>query len=395
MLFILVLHLSKRRSQDVGLLPTRSKHRCWRLSIVIDTKFHGVTAGLLDQVPEIRFNHRCNGNIEKGRKVSERQRENWWAAFSKEVVSPCRCFTTRNYISLITSYELCSCSYHEYSWIILRIHQNEWITRIWCLDSPWVFLGDLSQQAIPLENFYPNHLHLHDALSQHQLGSALHFLTWQGGYKKCRPRPCRLKKHITGPIFIRKGATATAKSYLSYDSLNKKYRFRGVHTFVISFRKDFTLDFILSSCLEPPECLSWVVPVFVRILQKDSSYTSSCSPRSSWHGQVSKSTKEWPPTGPKCCPEFWVWNMAKDETQQIGIAPDWGCILCPTLIVRCDVRCRLFLHHCTMILSLQCPNDLRQPVPLLLPRIAMSSEKSLNSASSNSKEPSFYCWFLL
>ena len=138
-LFILVLHLSQRRSQDVGLLPTRSKHRCWRLSIVIDTKFHGVTAGLLDQVPEIRFNHRCNGNIEKGRKVSERQPENWWAAFSKEVVSPCRCFTTRNYISLITSYELCS--YHEYSWIILRIHQNEWITRIWCLDSPGCFWG--------------------------------------------------------------------------------------------------------------------------------------------------------------------------------------------------------------------------------------------------------------
>ena len=216
-LFILVLHLSQRRSQDVGLLPTRSKHRCWRLSIVIDTKFHSVTAGLLDQVPEIRFNHRCNGNIEKGRKVSERQRENWWAAFSKEVVSPCRCFATRNYISLITSYELCS--YHEYSWIILGIHQNEWITRIWCEDSPWVFLGDLRQQAIPLEDFYPNHLHLHDALSQHQLGSALHFLTWQGGYKKCRPRPCQLKKHITGPIFIRKGATA--KSYLSYDSLNK------------------------------------------------------------------------------------------------------------------------------------------------------------------------------
>lgn len=76
-LFILVLHLSQRRSQDVGLLPTRSKHRCWRLSIVIDTKFHSVTAGLLDQVPEIRFNHRCNGNIEKGRKVSERQPENW------------------------------------------------------------------------------------------------------------------------------------------------------------------------------------------------------------------------------------------------------------------------------------------------------------------------------
>lgn len=87
--------------------------------------------------------------------------------------------------------------------------------------------------------------------------------------------------------------------------------------------------------------------------------------------------------------------MAKDETQQIGIAPDWGCILCPTLIVRCDVRCRFFLHHCTMILSLQCFNDLRQPVPLLLPRIAMSSEKSLNSASSNSEEPSFYCWLLL
>ena len=51
-----------------------------------------------------------------------------------------------------------------------------------------------------------------------------------------------------------------------------------------------------------------------------------------------------------------------------------------------------------MILSLQCLNDLRQPVSLLLPRIALSSEKSLNSAFSNSEEPPFiagfyYNWF--
>ena len=63
-LFILVLHLSQRLSQDVGLLPTGSKHRCLHLSIVIDMKFHSVTAGLIDQVPEIRFNHRCHGNRE-------------------------------------------------------------------------------------------------------------------------------------------------------------------------------------------------------------------------------------------------------------------------------------------------------------------------------------------
>lgn len=291
-LFILVLHLSQRRSQDVGLLPTRSKHRCWRLSIVIDTKFHSVTAGLLDQVPEIRFNHRCNGNIEKGRKVSERQPENWWAAFSKEVVSPCRCFTTRNYISLITSYELCS--YHEYAWIILRIHQNEWITRIWCLDSPWVFLGDVSQQAIPLEDFFPNHLHLHDALSQHQLGSALHFLTWQGGYKKCRPRPCRLKKHITGSIFITKGATA--KSYVSYDSLNKNTDLEVFIRLSSVFERISRLTLYCQVVWNHQNASAeWCRSLFVsskcghlRIRR----LLLNCSPRSSWHCQGFKSTRE-------------------------------------------------------------------------------------------------------
>lgn len=156
-------------------------------------KFHSVTAGLIDQVPEIRFNQRCNGNIEK------RVR---WAMW--ELVSSFRQGSSfpMPMVHEEELYQLDHMNYHEYAWIILRIHQNEWITWIWCLDSPWAFLGDLSQQAIPLEDFYPYHLHVHDALSQHPLGSALRFLTWQGGYKKCRPRPCRLKKHITGSIFI-------------------------------------------------------------------------------------------------------------------------------------------------------------------------------------------------
>ena len=64
----------------------------------------------------------------------------------------------------------------------------EWISRIWCLDSPWAFWGPLAARYT-IRRFLSK-------LSQHPLGSALRFLTWQGGYKKCRPRPCRLKKHI-------------------------------------------------------------------------------------------------------------------------------------------------------------------------------------------------------
>ncbi len=252
----------------------------------------------------------------------------------------------------------------------------EWITRIWCLDSPWAFWGPLAARYT-IRRFLSK-------LSQHPLGSVQRFF-WHGrvATKNAVQGPADWRNIFTGSVFIRKGA----ESYL-YVWL-KKIWFRGVCTFLSSvFERISRLTFYCQAVWNHQNALAeWCRSLFV---------SSKCG-----HfririfllvallapGRVPTRQENSLRPGPNV-----ALNFESETLQKIGIAPDWGCILCLTLVVGCDVCCFL-IHHCKRILSLQCLNDLRQPMPLLLPRIAMSSARSLYSAPFIAGF--YYYWFAL
>ena len=309
-------------------------------------KFHSVTAGLIDQVPEIRFNHRCHGNREKGIRRA-----------TSELVSGIqqgRSFSMPMFHDEEYHITWIIMNIHELS-CVMRIHQNEWISRIWCLDSPWAFLGGSLAARYTIRRFLSK-------LSQHPLGSALRFLTWQGGYKKCRPRPCRLKKHIHWVDLHQE------RSRISFILLvEQKNRFRGVCTFLSSvFERISRLTFYCQAVWNHQNALAeWCRSLFVsskcghfriRILL----LVALVAP-----GRVPNRQENSLRPDPNVALNFESETSQKKKDD----AKDRNCSGLRLHFVsdpHCSVWCAFF--------SLQCLNDLRQSVPLLLPRIAMSSE---------------------